>query len=91
MKTQLRIVLIFVVIFFASFIPDNYHEFFGDWLCQGSGNSVSGTFHYDKCNYPQPYYHLPEWHWGFRHYIWLLFGFTMTIFNVIKIVNDEEK
>lgn len=91
MKTQLRIVLIFAVIFFASFIPQNYPTFFGDWLCEGSGDIVKGTWYYQKCNHPNHGYHLPQWHWGFRHYVWMLLGLTMTIFNVIKIVEPNKK
>lgn len=34
-KVMINIVVIFMIAIFASFIPDHYHLFFGDWYCQG--------------------------------------------------------
>jgi len=91
MKIQLRIFLIFSIIFFSSFLPENYHTFFGDWMCQGSGTAIPNQMYYSGCNYLNSGYHNSEWHWGFRHYIWILMGLTMTIVNISKIIYDETK
>lgn len=90
MKVQFRIFMIFAVIFFASFIPENFPTLFGDWLCTGSGNMVPNTYHYERCNYMNSYYHTPEWHWGFRHYIWMLLGATLALYNVVMLISEEE-
>ena len=90
MKTQLRIFTIFAVVFFASFLPEAYPSFFGDWLCQGSGNMVPNTYYYERCNHINNYFHNPEWHWGFRHYVWMLMGATLAIYNIIMIIVEED-
>lgn len=91
MKIQFRIFMIFAVIFFASFIPENFHEFFGDWLCQGSGTRLSDSYLYSGCNHLQAGYHLPEWHWGFRHYVWLVMGATLALYNAVMLISEEDK
>ena len=90
-KNKLRILLMFTIIMAASFIPDHYHSFFGDWLCQGSGELIADTNHYQRCNYADCYYHNPTWHWGFRHYVWMILGLTFLIINIVELTKDEQR
>jgi len=75
----------------VSFLPENYHSFFGDWKCQGSGNIVEGHWHYEKCNYGHSSKHEPTWHWGWRHYILILFGFAFSVINIVRLVCKWDK
>ena len=75
----------------ASFIPEHLRDYMGDWQCDGSGKSI-GYEGYEKCNYAASAYHDPTWHWGWRHWLFQLFGLVFCIINVIRIVlNWEEK
>jgi hypothetical protein len=83
---MLRIVFIFAIVMFLSFIPDSFHEFFGDWHCNGTEviRAANGDFmHYAGCR--ENYEHGPTWHWGFRHWIWMLMGLSLFIYNAILI------
>lgn len=90
MKLQLRIVLIGACVMIFSFIPELIPAFFGDWLCEGSGEYVSGSFHYAKCDHVD-YYHYPTWHWGYRHFVWLLLGLILVITNIVQTINYYDK
>lgn len=83
----------FAVIFAASYIPDTFPSYFGDWMCKGSGELIEGTTHYQKCNYGGGFscYHTPSLHWGFRHWAWLCLGITMLIINIVQLIQEEEK
>jgi hypothetical protein len=35
--------------------------------------------------------HNPTWHWGFRHWIWLLAGLTFSAWTVVDMFMEEEK
>jgi hypothetical protein len=93
-KVKIKIVALFAVIFLAGFIPEKYPTAFGDWKCKGSGEKiVSGTgwdatYHYAKCNFYG--YHNPKYHWGFRHYLWLTLGLTLTAISVYQIVEEYD-
>ena len=94
MYIQLRLLLMFAIIMAASFIPEYNHELFGDWKCEGSGKVIKeisyGGVIYEKCNYAEFTYHNSMWHWGFRHYIWVIMGLTFTIINVHSIFNQKK-
>ena len=90
LKLVIDILLISVFIMIFSFVPENAREFFGDWQCQGSGEAIKDTYHYTGCNYGGGGYHDPEWHWGFRHYVWMLTGFAITIVRVIGLISKYE-
>jgi hypothetical protein len=82
----------FAVIFAASYIPDAYPSYFGDWLCSGSGEEISKKdyprYIYENCNYFG--FHDKTWHWGFRHWAWLCLGVTMLIINIVQLIIEEE-
>jgi hypothetical protein len=93
MKLKTKIVALFAFIFIASYVPENYPTAFGDWKCKGSGeiieNNPSALIHYKGCDYTA--YHNPTWHWGFRHYLWITLGLTLTAVSVYQIVESENK
>lgn len=96
MKTQLKIVIIAAIVIFGSFLPDLYPTFFGDWYCKGSGKFIDTGYvshsYYQFCNYAQRGFHDACWHWGYRHWIYLIFGIILVIYNAVDIaVKLDEK
>lgn len=93
MKIQIRIFIIGFCIIILSFIPELIPSFFGDWLCEGSGEFIKTEFggHYEKCNHASIGFHHPKWHWGYRHYIWMILGLTLAIINIVQVIIDSEK
>jgi hypothetical protein len=88
-KTSIRVIVIFMVAMVMSVIPEWYPSLFGDWVCIGSGDRIiTDSGYYDMgCNIGVR--HLPETHWGYRHWLWFFMGLVLFIFQVIKIVKDE--
>ena len=92
-KIMGRIVLLFGIVMLMSFIPENFRDLFGDWQCEG--------LHYDKelmqdvgCLYEGQgtyHHHNSTWHWGFRHYIWMLMGLALFIYNAVIIIIEINK
>lgn len=74
---SLRIIVIFTVAIFVSFIPDYLHDFFGDWYCKGSG-VIDQHYHYSLCNYGNGF-HTATWHWGYRHWLFVIMGIFLAI------------
>lgn len=99
LKTNIRIIIIGLMLFLPSFLPDLYPSLFGDWLCEGSGNKIIRyidnipieTNYYQRCNYGANYYHTPEWHYGYRHWLGILFGLILAIYNFIEIFSENSK
>lgn len=90
---MLRIVLLFVIIMFMSFIPDNYHDFFGDYHCHGTETirNADGSFnHYEGCEVMN-YEHGATWHWGFRHWVWMLMGLALFIYNAVLLITEIDR
>lgn len=90
LKLMIDIVLIGLLLMLVSFIPEYFREFFGDWKCQGSGEAIPNTYHYTRCNYAGNGFHDPEWHWGFRHYIWMVMGAVLTIIRAIGLAKKYD-
>jgi len=91
MKSKLKILVVFVVMFFASFVPESNHEMFGDWKCKGGKIEFKnddmlreGCTYYDNS-------HGPSWHWGIRHWIWLFTGITFSIWTVVEVIIEADK
>jgi len=85
-KIMGRIVLLFSIVILMSFIPESNREFFGDWQCNG-GN----YYKQEGCLYGGSYLHGPTWHWGFRHYIWMLMGAALFIYNAVIMIIKLDK
>lgn len=93
MKLKIKIVALFAFIFIASYVPENYPTAFGDWKCQGSGKEISEKdypkYVFENCNYYG--FHKQTWHWGFRHYLWIGLGLTLTGISFFQIAESETK
>lgn len=91
-KSKLKILVVFVVMFFASFVPESNHKMFGDWKCSGSHANwdEDGYWHIKGCRYISTS-HDPSWHWGMRHWIWLLAGITFSIWTIADVINESDK
>ena len=94
--TCLRIVALFTIAIFISFIPDYLHDFFGDWLCEGAkhGKLIPETdanwSHYELigCYYAGGI-HNPTWHYGYRHWLFLAMGVSIFIIQLIDIISNK--
>ncbi len=75
---SLRIIIIFALAIGLSFIPDNFHSFFGDRFCKGNCLSLQTP-------------HEPEWHFGYRHILWILMGLCLFLVQFIRIVSIINK
>lgn len=94
-KTQvisLKVILLFSIAILSTFIGDYLHDFFGDWKCSGSGLLIENSFyHYQKCNYGELRFHDSTWHWGYRHWLYLVMCITLFVIQCIDIINYEHK
>ena len=91
MKSKIKILVIFLVMFFASFIPESNHQLFGDWKCQGARFEYGEDHnkHYG-CKYGTVE-HGATWHWGTRHWIWVLTGLTFSIWTIVEVISENDK
>lgn len=88
-----KVVILFMVAMVFSLIGENLHTFFGDWYCGGSGELVQTKYtdylHNENCNYINSR-HEATWHWGYRHYLFVVMGFTLFVLQVVNIVKNEK-
>ena len=85
-KLSLKVILLFTVAIFSTFIGDYLHSFLGDWKCLGSGKPNESIYNpiYQFCNYAECDFHDPTWHWGYRRWLY----FTMcTILFIIQTID----
>lgn len=92
MKSKIRILAVFLVMFCASFVPENNHKFFGDYKCQGSKGQwdEKGYWSVKGCQYRAVSHH-STWHWGVRHWIWLFAGITFSVWTISEVIIDSQK
>ena len=87
---SLRVIALFTVAIFISFIPEYIPDFFGDWVCKGREYIPSikegFTGSYVGCDY-QHIDHNPENHWGYRHHLFFTMGVVLFIVQTIDIIN----
>jgi hypothetical protein len=84
-KIALNIIGLFMTAILVSFIPDYLHEFFGDNFCIGNVEKEEMSyceFGWSKYNNP----HKNEWHWGYRHWLWLCMGISLAILQIRRII-----
>lgn len=79
--------------FCATFVPESNHELFGDWKCKGSEAKWDKDDYWSikGCGYNGGMSHDPSWHWGTRHWIWLLAGVTFSIWTIAEVIIDAQK
>jgi hypothetical protein len=94
---SLRVIALFLVAIFVSKIPDLYPSFFGDYKCEGA-KRVSSNLTYTKyeiigCDnhFGERTPHNPKWHWGYAHFLFFLMGLSLTIIQIVDIINYISK
>lgn len=92
MKTNLnisaRIILLFTVAIFSTFIGDKCHNFLGDTKCEGGKYErkvINHEVYHDKIGCDVGGEHAPTWHWGYRHWIYVAMCFVLFIFQCINL------
>lgn len=86
-KLSFQVVFIFATIILASWIPDLFPKFFGDWQCRGYSHESPFCLSFQSS-------HNPKWHWGARHYLWALMGLVLFIIQCVRLgnlISDSEK
>lgn len=92
-KLSIRIILFFIVAMCFSLIPDYVRTFFGDEYCSGwfmspKTHTLEKFFHYGNIH------ETPQWHWGYRHWLFFMMGLslaTIQIIDIIMFINKKEK
>jgi len=88
-KISLKVILLFTIAIFSTFVGDYLHSFLGDWKCLGSGILNDSIYNpiYKYCNYAECGFHDPTWHWGYRHWLYLVMCITLFIIQIIDIIS----
>lgn len=92
-KISLRVIALFAVAMFLSFIPEYIHSFLGDWQCEGSRYVYTTGAIYGQnegCTY-EPGSHVSTWHWGYRHWLWCTMCLILFVIQVYDIVHYSNK
>lgn len=97
LTTKARLIIVFLSIGIASYVceilPD---QVLGDWHCKGSkmieieDHFADGTQHFSDrlvgCSgFNWGYSHNPREHYGFRHWLVIVGGITLSIYSVSEI------
>ena len=98
-RISIRIIALFTVAIFVSFIPEYLHAFFGDWYCNGTGarELVPATqmtyehYEYTGCDYYNGAKHMAMWHWGYRHWLLVCMGIGLAVVQIVNIINVIDK
>lgn len=95
MKLSLKIIAIFSAMFLLSFIADDLHDLFGDWLCEGTrhGRLIPETgaswSHYELIGCDYGGRHNPTWHYGYRHWIYITMCVVLFCYNMGKSIEES--
>lgn len=89
-QLSVRVVLLFTVAIFSTFIPDYFHSFFGDELCKGQYFDYASN-HSIGCLKGDWGLHDPTWHWGYRHWLYFFMCIILFIINVGSIIDVLQK
>lgn len=84
LRISINLIIVFLTVMIMSFLPDYLHEVFGDNFCVGN---VEGK---DYCEYGWSKYQNPhknEWHWGYRHWLWVILGALLFLVQGARIMN----
>ncbi len=84
-EITIRIIISFTIIILSSLLPDMFPEFFGDTYCMGY--IPDGI----RLCFRSPGYHNPEWHYGYRHWIFISMGLSLFIQQVFYVGNKLNK
>ena len=90
-RLSIRVIIMFSIAILISFIPENFRDFFGDLKCVGSGEYVTGTYHYRFCNEGIGGMHSSTWHWGYRHILVFTMGVVLFTIQAIVAIYQETK
>ena len=88
---SLKVISLFTVSIFSTFIGDNLPLFFGDWKCEGSGQKLIDSYLYQKCNYAGCDFHESSWHWGYRHWLYFMMCIILFLIQINNIFFNTEQ
>lgn len=86
LKLSIKIIIIFAVLIICSFIPELFPDFFGDKICNGSGDFFIGKG--IKCDFGL--IHAPTNHFGYRHWLFIVMGFVLFLIQTFDIIFPKE-
>ena len=73
---SLKVILLFTIAIFSTFLGDYLHSFFDDSYCTTIG-----------CRYMDTRHSLPQWHWGYRHWLYLIMCLTLFTIQIVDIIS----
>ena len=74
----------------VSFLSDGLHGFLGDILCSGTYRDTNGYL--VGCKFKtMDTVHGPTWHWGWRHWLLILFGIAFCIINICRMYDKWDE
>lgn len=73
---SLKVILLFTIAIFSTFVGDYLHNFFDDSYCTLT-----------DCMYMDIRHKLPKWHWGYRHWLYLSMCIILFIIQVVDILD----
>lgn len=82
--------MVFVAAITVSLIGDCLHGILGDWKCKGSGLKINWN-QYQFCNFAACDAHEPTWHWGWRHWLFMMMGVCLFFIQAVDIVHFIDK
>ncbi len=86
LKLSANVFIIFMVMFFATLVPEYLRELFGDWLCNGRTKPYD-SYDVRECLASNLDRHNPTWHWGVRHFVWAWMCVCLGIIQLYRIIN----
>jgi hypothetical protein len=85
---SINIIVLFFISILASFIPEYFSGFFGDYHCNGAAYEIAPNGLYIRHGCDVSGLHNPTKHWGYRHYLWSLMGIVLFVAQVVRIINS---
>ena len=74
-KISIKIIVLFTIAIFSTFIGEYLSSFFGDYYC---------TLHHV---YGGEWHKEPKTHWGYRHWLYMFMCITLFIIQAINIID----
>lgn len=90
-KITIRLVLMATVSMLLTHLPNMFPSFFGDTLCNGKGDG-HWNGHFPICDSPGDVRdHNPCWHWGWAHWMLIIYSIAILVVQIVGLCNKYEK
>ncbi len=90
----IQLILMMCVMMAVSFLPEIFPGFFGDWQCGGYLDRWTDSEQViinSSCLYNSNDHAAGSWHWGWRHWLLIIFGLVLCIVNAVRLITFWER